>query len=98
MRATTSLKVYKFPDNVTTTEIDLPEKNMPMLYAALLEVTDHANNVRQARRFVLYDNSSVIVKNSDIPFRVESASNKTDFKWQVTHGELCFSWKNRFFQ
>lgn len=97
MRNTTSLKVYKLPDNVTTTEIDLPETNMSMLYAVLLEVTDHANNVRQARRFVLYDNSSVIVKNSDIPFRVESASNKTDFKWQVTHGELCFSWKNRFF-
>ena len=97
MRATTSLKVYKLPNNVTTTEIDLPEKTIAMLYAVLLEVTDHANNVRQARRFVLYDNSSVIVRNGVIPFRVESASNKTDFKWQVTHGELCFSWKNRFF-
>lgn len=96
-RATTSLKVYKLPNNVTTTEINLPEKNIAMLYAVLLEVTDHANNVRQARRFVLYDNSSVIVRNSDIPFKVESASNKTDFKWQVTHDELCFSWKNRFF-
>jgi hypothetical protein len=97
MRVTTSLKVYKLPNNVTTPEIDLPEKTIAMLYAVLLEVTDHANNVRQARRFVLYDNSSVIVRNGVIPFRVESASNKTDFKWQVTHGELCFSWKNRFF-
>ncbi|CAC5398099.1 unnamed protein product [Mytilus coruscus] len=41
--------------------IVLPQKN-PVLYAILLEVKDRADNVRQARRFVLYDNTSVVTK------------------------------------
>lgn len=71
----------------------LPQKN-PVLYAILLEVKDRADNVRQARRFVLYDNTSVVTKNDRIPFRVDSASNNT--KWQIHHDRICYSWKNRF--
>ncbi|XP_052073992.1 uncharacterized protein LOC127711868, partial [Mytilus californianus] len=86
---------YNCSKDITEVDIQLPEKN-PMLYAVLLEVKDKANNVGYARRFVLYDNSSYIVKNDNIPFRVVSASNKSHFTWQVQHGSICYSWKNRF--
>ncbi|XP_076106390.1 uncharacterized protein LOC143075038 [Mytilus galloprovincialis] len=84
---------YKATKDQRSINIVLPEKN-PMLYAILLEVKDKADNVRHARRFVLYDNSSVITINDRIPFRVDSASNNT--KWQINHGSICYSWKNRF--
>ncbi|CAC5378371.1 unnamed protein product [Mytilus coruscus] len=86
---------YNCSKDITEVDIQLPEKN-PMLYAVLLEVKDKANNVGYARRFVLYDNSSYVVKNANIPFRVVSASNKTHFTWQVHHGSICYSWDNRF--
>ncbi|CAG2202817.1 unnamed protein product [Mytilus edulis] len=88
---------YNCTKDETEVDILLPEKNIPMLYAILLEVKDRADNVRQARRFVLYDNSSEILKNKLIPLRVESASNKTNFTWQINHANICFSWKNRYF-
>ncbi|CAG2189853.1 unnamed protein product [Mytilus edulis] len=97
MRDTTAVAgPYNCSKDETEVEIQLPEKN-PMLYAVLLEVKDKANNVGYARRFVLYDNSSYIVKNDNIPFRVVSASNKSHFTWQVHHGSICFSWEYRFF-
>ena len=49
----------------------------PRLYAVLLEVHDHAGehgNVAYARRFVLYDNSSIIDMNQTLT--VVSADNK----------------------
>ncbi|XP_052073985.1 uncharacterized protein LOC127711862 [Mytilus californianus] len=87
---------YNCSKDITELEIELPEKN-PMLYAILLEVKDRTNNARHARRFVLYDNSSEIVKNDLIPLRVVSASNQTNFIWQIHHESICYSWKNRFF-
>ncbi|XP_063447914.1 uncharacterized protein LOC134727462 [Mytilus trossulus] len=96
MRDTTAVAgPHNCSKDETEVDIQLPEKN-PMLYAVLLEVKDKANNVGYARRFVLYDNSSYVVTNDRIPFRVVSASNKTNFTWQVHHGTICYSWKNRF--
>ncbi|VDI49547.1 Hypothetical predicted protein, partial [Mytilus galloprovincialis] len=96
MRDTHAVAVYNCSKDITEVEIQLPEKN-PMLYAIVLEVKDKADNVRQARRFVLHDNSSYVVKNDDIPFSVVSASNKTNYTWQVHYSSICYSWKNRFF-
>jgi hypothetical protein len=70
---------YALELNATEVEITLPDKN-PMLYVIFLEVKDRANNVRQARRFVLFDQSSVILKNNIIPFKVTSASIKANLK------------------
>ncbi|CAC5398105.1 unnamed protein product [Mytilus coruscus] len=97
MRDTTSVAgPFNCSKDETVVDILLPEKN-PMLYAILLEVKDRADNVRQARRFVLYDNSSKIVKNKLLPIRVDSASNQTNFTWQIHHESICYSWKNSFF-
>ncbi|CAC5398101.1 unnamed protein product [Mytilus coruscus] len=87
---------YKCSKNITEVEIQLPGKN-PMLYSILMVVKDRADNVRQTRRFVLYDNSSKIVKNDLVPLKVISASNQTKFLWQIHHENICYSWKNRFF-
>jgi hypothetical protein len=96
MRNTTTVGNYTLEPNATEVEITLPDKN-PMLYVIFLEVTDRANNVRQARRFVLFDQSSVILINNIIPFKVTSASIKANLKWQINNEKLCFSWKDRFY-
>ena len=87
---------YTLEPNATEVEITLPDKN-PMLYVIFLEVKDRANNVRQAKRFVLFDQSSVILINNRIPFKVTSASIKANLKWQIHNEILCFSWKGRFY-
>lgn len=87
---------YKLSKNTTSVSIELPEKN-PMLYAILLEVKDFADNVHHARRFVLYDNTSVIKINSGYPLRVITASNETRYRWQINHGKLCYDWDQRYY-
>jgi hypothetical protein len=52
MRNTTTVGNYTLEPNATEVEITLPDKN-PMLYVIFLEVKDKANNVREARRFVM---------------------------------------------
>ena len=69
----------------------------PRLYCVTLEVKDVADNVRQARRFFLYDNSSFITSRSDMPFYVSSASAGTNYTWQTHHRDTCMNWKNHFF-
>jgi hypothetical protein len=96
MRDAKTVGNYTLEPNATEVEITLPDKN-PMLYVIFLEVKDRANNVRQARRFVLVDQSSVILKNNTIPFKVTSASTKANLKWQIHNEILCFSWKGRFY-
>ena len=96
MRDTKTVGNYSLDPNATEVEITLPDKN-PMLYVIFLDVKDRANNVRQARRFVLFDQSSVILKNNKVPFKVTSASIKSNLKWQVNNEKLCFSWKGRFY-
>ncbi|XP_071121101.1 uncharacterized protein [Mytilus edulis] len=83
------LNIYP-SDNRTSVHIELPPKT-PMLYVVLLTVKDKANNIRQARRFVLYDNSSVIVVSLGHSFNI------TEVKNHNKSSQLCISWKNRFF-
>ena len=96
MKDTKTVGNYTLQPNATGIEITLPDKS-PMLYSIFLEVKDRADNVHQARRFVLFDKSSTVVKYDRKPFRVTSASTKSSFKWQVNNEKLCFSWKDRFY-
>ncbi|XP_060084327.1 uncharacterized protein LOC132563603 [Ylistrum balloti] len=73
---------------------DLPN---PALYAVLLEVKDIANNVKQARRFVMFDNTSKILVRDDKPLYSTTATDITNNKWQTNHGDLCYSWADRYY-
>lgn len=68
----------------------------PRLYCLTLEVKDVADNVRQARRFLLHDNTTYITTSPEHPPRIISASEQTNFIWQTHHNEICLSWKGRF--
>ncbi|XP_069134181.1 uncharacterized protein [Argopecten irradians] len=68
----------------------------PAMYTVVLEVKDIAGNVRQARRFVLFDNSSKVVTRDDRPFYSTTASQGTGYKWQTNLGQICYSWTDRF--
>ncbi|XP_076115453.1 uncharacterized protein LOC143083107 isoform X2 [Mytilus galloprovincialis] len=77
-------------ENTTNVNLELPSKS-PMLYAVLLTVKDRANNIRRARRFVLYDNSSMIVVSPDHSFNITEVMNHNN------SSQLCISWQKRFF-
>ncbi|XP_053392349.1 uncharacterized protein LOC128555022 [Mercenaria mercenaria] len=97
------LKV-NYLSNVYTNKVGFDNTNMilnltsdkPRLYCITLEVKDKADNVRQARKFLLYDNTSFIEPQEDKPFEIISASKQTSFKWQTHHHEICLSWKDHF--
>ncbi|XP_060562311.1 uncharacterized protein LOC132721941 [Ruditapes philippinarum] len=90
--------------NVYTKKVNFKEKRIPLnltsekprLYCVTLEVKDVADNVKQARRFILYDNSSFIETRDDKPFYFTSASIQTNYKWQTHHHDICLSWKDHF--
>ncbi|XP_069134689.1 uncharacterized protein [Argopecten irradians] len=69
----------------------------PALYAIVLEVMDVANNVRQARRFVMFDNSSTVKARDDKILYSTTASRKTNHKWQTNHGQICYSWTDKYY-
>ncbi|XP_052789243.1 uncharacterized protein LOC128223852 [Mya arenaria] len=69
----------------------------PRLYCFTLDVKDVADNVRQCRRFVLFDNTSSIQIWNEKPFRFTSASPETDYTWQTHHNDICISWKDYFY-
>ncbi|XP_052791867.1 uncharacterized protein LOC128226010 isoform X2 [Mya arenaria] len=71
--------------------------NAPRLYCITLEVKDVADNVRQCRRFVLFDNTSSIKIWNEHPFRFTSASPGTNYTWQTHHNDVCLSWKDYFY-
>ncbi|KAH3799927.1 hypothetical protein DPMN_153551 [Dreissena polymorpha] len=71
--------------------------NKPKLYCITLETKDFANNVRHARRFVLYDNQSFLNTSSDNLFKITSASNAEHYIWQTHHKDLCVVWKEYFY-
>ncbi|CAC5391405.1 unnamed protein product [Mytilus coruscus] len=83
------LKVYP-ANNRTSINMELPLKT-PMLYTVLLTVKDKANNTRRARRFVLYDNSSVIMLSPNHSFSITEVMN------HIKSSQLCISWENRFY-
>ncbi|OWF42246.1 Hemicentin-1 [Mizuhopecten yessoensis] len=89
-----------------TTDIDMIQNSMislqlpehePALYGLLLEVKDVANNVRQTRRFILYDNSSLIKVDSTYKLHVSSAAVNTNYTWQTAHRDVCVSWRDRYY-
>ncbi|XP_021374355.1 uncharacterized protein LOC110463804 [Mizuhopecten yessoensis] len=78
--------------------IIIPEdRPNPALYAVVLEVKDVANNVKQARRFVMLDNSSMVFARDDKPFYSTTTTTNTAHKWQTNHGALCYSWTDRYY-
>ncbi|XP_052788825.1 uncharacterized protein LOC128223590 [Mya arenaria] len=84
--------------NHTVTNMDLNlTSDTPRLYCLTLEVKDVAGNVRQSRRFVLYDNTSSIQIWTEKPFRFTSSSPATDYTWQTHHSDVCISWKDYFY-
>ncbi|XP_052788838.1 uncharacterized protein LOC128223605 [Mya arenaria] len=99
-----SLKV-DYTSNVLSIKVNHRVKNMdinltsdtPRLYCFTLDVKDFADNVRQCRRFVLYDNTSSIQFWNEKPFRFTSASSAIDYTWQTHHNNVCISWKDYFY-
>ena len=90
--------VYTKKMNSSTTSINLNlTSEKPKLYAIYLEVKDVADNVRQTRRFVLFDNSSTINVNPNKTFQTSSASSGTNFMWQTHHHDICLTWKDYFY-
>ena len=86
-----------FPTTKTAIDLPLPENvTKPRLFCLFLEVKDVADNVRQCRRFMLFDNSTFIETWHDQPFIFTSASPATNYTWQTHHHDICLSWKERF--
>ena len=69
----------------------------PKLYCVTLEVKDFADNVRHARRFFLYDNSTFIATRIDKKFFVSSAEVESNYIWQKNNNEVCLDWKDHFY-
>ncbi|XP_060552014.1 uncharacterized protein LOC132713433 isoform X3 [Ruditapes philippinarum] len=94
-------KVYSTKVNVSGSVLTKATLNLtsdtPRLYSITLEVKDVADNVRQARRFVLYDNTTSITSRADKPFTIVSASIATNYTWQTHHNDICLNWKDYFF-
>lgn len=75
--------------------LTLPDQN-PALFAILITVKDVANNVQQARRFVLYDNGSQINTADHNKLYSTSASPAKNYTWQIHNNQVCFSWVGRY--
>ena len=67
------------------------------LYAVTLTVLDQAENYRKARRFVLYDNTSVIDVNDQHHALFATGYKPTNYTWQIHHGETCIGWHGRYY-
>lgn len=96
--------VYTKIVNNTVNKLNLEiNSSTPVLYRILLEVKDTAQNIRYARRFLLFDNSSKITSTDrNYTFQITSASSNTSYKWQTHHNEICLNWEgyflNRFYR
>ncbi|XP_052788796.1 uncharacterized protein LOC128223559 [Mya arenaria] len=93
---TTNVVSTKVNHTITNMDLNL-SSDTPRLYCLTLEVKDVADNVRQCRRFVLYDNTSLVQIWNEKPFRFTSASPATDYAWQTHHNEVCINWKDYFY-
>ncbi|XP_052788798.1 uncharacterized protein LOC128223561 [Mya arenaria] len=93
---TTNVLSTKVNRTVTNMDLNLTS-DKPRLYCLTLEVKDVAENIRQCRRFVLYDNSSSIQIWNDKPFRFTSSSPVTNYTWQTHHSDVCIDWKDHFY-
>ncbi|XP_048259497.1 uncharacterized protein LOC124148456 isoform X1 [Haliotis rufescens] len=84
----------KLTGNNVNITVPLPAETA--MYVAYLEVHDVAGNVRYARRFVLYDNTSKLEVNTTGVLRVTSASMDTKYTWQIHHGNIQLDWNERY--
>lgn len=91
--------LYTTTVNNTVSRLDFDiDSSKPVLYRIMLTVRDAADNVRYARRFLLYDNSSKITSaNTYSTFVVTSASRETNYMWQVNRREICLNWTGHFY-
>ena len=97
LRVSTDVKfTKKVSANVNHLTLNLTS-NRPKLYCVTLEVKDVADNVRQARRFVLFDNTTFITSRWDKPFYVYSGSVGTNYTWQTHHNDICLKWEDHFY-
>ncbi|XP_069134357.1 uncharacterized protein [Argopecten irradians] len=67
------------------------------MYGIVLDVKDIAINVKHARRFVIFDNSPEKLIREDNHLYSTTAVASTGYKWQTNHGDLCYSWKDRYY-
>ena len=94
--STTIEFINKVSANVNLLTLNITS-DKPKLYCVTLEVKDVADNVRQARRFFLFDNTSFITSRLDKPFYISSASVGTNYTWQTHHNDICLDWKDHFY-
>lgn len=90
-----SVLTAKVNSSINMMDIALPSVS-PRLYCITLEVKDVADNVMQARRFMLFDNNSFIETNENNHFRFASASQENNFTWQTHHNDICIIWEGYF--
>lgn len=83
--------------NASDEEANITLPKEPALYGIALEVLDNAGNVKSARRFVMFDNSSEIKMNSLKHLKVDSASPETNYTWQTHRKRSCLSWDDRYY-
>ena len=76
--------------------LDMPT-GTPKLYCVSLGVKDFADNVKQARQFFLYDESSFITSRPDKNFYVSSAMEASNYLWHVPGQDVCLDWKDYFY-
>lgn len=83
--------------NVSNDEANITLPHEPALYGIALEVLDNAGNVKSARRFVMFDNSSEIKINFLKHLKVDSANPETNYTWQTHRTRSCLSWDDRYY-
>ncbi|WAR13863.1 hypothetical protein MAR_003968 [Mya arenaria] len=67
------------------------------LYCISIETKDVADNIQQARRFVLYDKTSSVESLEEDLFFITSASKQTNHDWQTHHNDICIEWEGYFY-
>ncbi|XP_036362221.1 uncharacterized protein LOC115216576 [Octopus sinensis] len=87
--------LYKYESfNETTLELSLSAA--PGVYAVYLTIKDFAHNAQYARKFFLYDNSSLIeARNIPLP-KVISKTGRSDIPWYSDEENACITWYNLF--
>ncbi|XP_063420687.1 uncharacterized protein LOC134705902, partial [Mytilus trossulus] len=87
-----------------TTPLQFPtfSPSKPGVYSCILEVSDKANNSQYARRFVIFDKTSLVTTRNHNPLYCSSASKSTNFTWQTTINDengqtrINIAWKDHF--
>ena len=75
--------------------ITLPDQ--PMLYELHLTVKDYAGNYKEARGLIFYDSSSQILLNTDNQMNSGTATEATDYVWQINNGPVNWRWDGFFY-